>query len=167
MNPDERDQLLLRYLDDNLTVAEGVELNQLLESDANTRRSPREMVTQAVSLADLAREQDLAARRLTPVTVRSRSWSKMVLAVAAAAVVLVSTTTIWWSRGKAEAVTLAQVAGAVSWTAEGWSASCGIWSATACRRNCCKAGSPAMMRRRSSNTTPTTSTRAARTGARW
>jgi ferric-dicitrate binding protein FerR (iron transport regulator) len=128
MNPDDRDQLLLRYLDGNLTAAEGDELDRLLESDADARSSLREMAMQAVSLADLAREQDLAARRTkpTPTAARPRWWSKGTLAVVVGLILLVSATTIWLSRGKVEAVTLAQLSGAVSWTAEGGQSQTGL-----------------------------------------
>jgi hypothetical protein len=120
MNPDECDHLLMRYLDGNLTAAEGAKLNRLLESDADARSSLREMAMQAVSLADLAREQELAAptRRREQPKAMTRSWIKPVPVVAAAVALLVSAASLWLSRGKAEVVTLAQISGAVSWTAE-------------------------------------------------
>jgi len=121
MTPDERDRLLLRYLDGDLTRAEGAELNRLLESDAEARNFLREIGMQAVSMADLAREQDLAVPRTKPAAVqtRVRSWRTAMAAIASAAVLLVCTTTIWLSRGRAEAVTLTNVSGAVSWNFEG------------------------------------------------
>ena len=61
MNLDDRDQLLVRYLDGDLTPAEMDALNALSRKmDAAARASLAEMAMQAVSMVDLARMRELA-----------------------------------------------------------------------------------------------------------
>ncbi|MBM4020253.1 MAG: hypothetical protein FJ288_18360, partial [Planctomycetes bacterium] len=88
MPADRRDQILVRYLDGNLSAAETDALNALLSTDAEARAALREMATQAVAMGDLAREQ---AMRSPPrsaglgETAGPRGWRRAAVAVAAGA----------------------------------------------------------------------------------
>ena len=73
MNLDDRDQLLVRYLDGDLTPAEMDALNALLKTDAAARASLAEMAMQAVSMVDLARMRELAAPKKTNAPRSSRT----------------------------------------------------------------------------------------------
>jgi ferric-dicitrate binding protein FerR (iron transport regulator) len=121
MTPEERDHLLVRYLDGNLTPTETDALNGLLKTDAAARASLREMAMQAVLMGDLARERELATprERARAPRVMASTWSRRILAIAAAVVLLAGATAVWLWRGRAEALTLARMSGAVSWTTEG------------------------------------------------
>jgi len=129
MNDEDRDELLVRYLDGNVSPADMEVLNALLKADAEARGSLREMTMQALGMADLARER--AARspvQVRPEPQRTRSWWKpAVLASASAAAALTVLAVFLWPRQEqAETVTLAQVSGAVSWTTEGGQAQRGL-----------------------------------------
>ncbi len=128
MPPDRRDQLLVRYLDGNLSPAEVEALSSLLKTDAEARASLREMAMQALGMADLAREQAIKAPlRAQPVreTGGPHRWKRAAVAVAAAAVI-VGVVAFWLSRERAEIITLTQVSGAASWSPEGGRAESGL-----------------------------------------
>ena len=128
--PDERrDQLLVRYLDGNLSPAEIDALSALLKTDADVRASLREMAVQALAMADLAREQAIKAPlRAQPVREAGgpRRWKRAAVAVTAAAAVIVGAVAFWLSRERAEIITLTQVSGAASWSPEGGQAESGL-----------------------------------------
>jgi anti-sigma factor RsiW len=132
--PDDRDQLLVRYLDGNLTPTETDALNGLLKTDAAARASLREMAMQAVLMGDLARERELATPRERPRAPRvmASTWSRRILTIAAAVVLLAGAAAVWLWRGRTEALTLAQMSGAVSWTTEGGSPSAGYRQVPPC-----------------------------------
>ncbi|MCX5676409.1 MAG: FecR family protein [Planctomycetota bacterium] len=129
MTPERRDQLLVRYLDGNLSQAEVDALSALLKTDADARAALREMTMQALAMADLAREQMIKAPlRAQPVreTGGPRRWKRAAVAVAAAAAVIVGAAAFWLSRERAEIITLTQVSGAASWSPEGGQAESGL-----------------------------------------
>ena len=103
MTPEERDHLLVRYLDGNLTPTGTDALNGLLKTDAAARASLREMAMQAVLMGDLARERELAAprKRSGHPRVLARTWNRRTLAFAAAVVLLAGAAAVWLGRGKA------------------------------------------------------------------
>ena len=129
MPPERRDQLLVRYLDGNLSTAEVDALSALLKTDADARASLWDMAMQALTMADLAREQAIKAPlRAQPVreTGGPRRWKRAAVAVTAAAAVIVGAVAFWLSRERAEIITLTQVSGAASWSPEGGQAESGL-----------------------------------------
>ncbi len=121
MTRDERDMLLVRYLDGSASVHEVESLNALLKDDPEARASLREMAGQAVAMADLARERAIhmppARTEPSEPTSKRRKWYGR-LAVAAMLLIGVGLG-VWQLRSRAEEVTVAQVSGAVSWASEG------------------------------------------------
>jgi ferric-dicitrate binding protein FerR (iron transport regulator) len=117
MNSDERDGLLMRYLDARATPAELRSLNALLKVDADARAELAEISLQAMSMADLAREQAMASPERREVLAqegrpRRRHWWALASTACLCAMVLAAYA--FW-RDQLEPFVLAEVSGAVTW----------------------------------------------------
>jgi ferric-dicitrate binding protein FerR (iron transport regulator) len=89
---------------------------------------------QALAMADLAREQTLAAPRQAPQRAAARHrWRHAALGAAAAIIGVAGVATVWLAYGQVEFVTPAQVSGAVTWNAEARASRSGLEAGAALR----------------------------------
>jgi len=118
MTPEQRDLLILRYLDGTASAAEVAKLEEQLWSDEEGRLLVRDLAEQAVGMADFARERMIQSSQQgqdKPQSLPQRRLRKWWLAAACIALVL-GGIAFWVASTDRAAVTIAHVSGAVSFT---------------------------------------------------
>lgn len=118
MTPEQRDLLILRYLDGTASAAEVAKLEEQLWSDEEARLLVRDLAEQAVGMADFARERMIQPSQQgqnNPQSLPQRRLRKWWLPAACIALV-VGGIAFWVASTDRVAVTIAHVSGAVSFT---------------------------------------------------
>ena len=112
-----RFDLLMRYLDGNVSPTESREFNELLRTDDGARQWLRGISEQAVALGDIARSRSMIKEVVAPLAPLRNWWRP--LAWAAAALALVSMGLLWWTQaGPRPVVTLTEISGSVIWSGD-------------------------------------------------
>ncbi len=121
MNTEDRDDLLMRYLDGAASPEHLAALEKLLLADPEARAFLRDIAVQAVSMANFGREAtyELPIHGIqAPDRSLSRRWTYYLLATAAVVAVLFAMAFLR-RLPEQEVVTLTEASGAISWSSEG------------------------------------------------
>jgi ferric-dicitrate binding protein FerR (iron transport regulator) len=113
------DELMMRYLDGQLSATEVGELSARLRDDPAARGTLREIAEQAQLMADLSREKAARSSSQTSAVVASqpRAWRRFALSCAAALLLLVAAIATWIVISRQQPVLrLTHASGEVCWT---------------------------------------------------
>jgi len=118
-------ELLLRYVDGTLPAQERFQVEELLRQDVRAREMFRDIATQAVVIADVARMADQTQMEINGAGVgklagRMPTWQRVGLTVAAALfVAIILSQLLWLEQRQAEIVTINDLSGPMVWIGDG------------------------------------------------